>query len=198
MKKIVLLFVSVLMIFSIILQVSAQDDKSLTKKLKELKGEILSITIKTSDDQITIEDEDAEKLFKKIKMLNNDFDYEIITLADKEGERNTFKVKLEGVEKEDSNKVMVFVTSDSDFEWSGNLSNFDGEVVNENIEIEITDSKKIVTITTEENGEKSVKIYEGKEAEEFLEKYESDEMEFKVKDGKKIIIKKKSEKDKKD
>ncbi len=198
MKKIVLLFVSVLMIFSIILQVSAQDDKSLSKKLKELKGEILSITIKTSDDQITIEDEDAEKLFKKIKMLNNDFDYEIISLNDDKGKERIFKVKLDGVENGDSSKVKVFVTSDSDFEWSGNLSDFESNGISKDIKIEITDSGKIVTVTTEENGEKSVKIYEGKEAEEFLEKYESDEMEFKVKDGKKIIIKKKSEKDKKD
>jgi len=73
--------------------------------------------------------------------------------------------------------------------------------VEKTIEVKIKDGKKEITVTTIRDGNKSVKIYKGKEADEFLKNHEDDDditIDIEVKDsiGKTIIIKKEKKTDK--
>ncbi len=61
--------------------------------------------------------------------------------------------------------------------------------------MEVEDGNKKVTVTTKENGEEKTEVYEGKEAEEYLEKMDAESDEFDImkekengKKVKKIII----------
>ena len=68
--------------------------------------------------------------------------------------------------------------------------------IEKDVKIEIKDGVKKITETTTENGEKSVKVYEGEEAEKYLKENNENEkhirIKHKMKDGskhKKVIIK---------
>ena len=50
----------------------------------------------------------------------------------------------------------------------------DEEETEKNIEVEIINGKKKITVTTEKDGEKTVKVYEGEKAEEFSESEEGE------------------------
>ena len=183
-------------IFSVnIIQVSAQEE-TLNEKIKNLKGDVEQITIKTTEGELTLSDEDAEKLFKRIKMTSGNFEYEIITNDGDDHNMKIFTVKIDEDEndgEEEDKKVMVFVSGDDEFEWNS----IDGEnMMDKDIKIEINDSVKKVTVTTTKDGEKSVKVYEGEDAEKYLEEHKSEKFEIKLKgDKKKVFIKKIKEKE---
>lgn len=195
MKRYIILL-AVITIFSVnIIQVSAQEE-TLNEKIKNLKGDVEQITIKTTEGELTLSDEDAEKLFKRIKMTSGNFEYEIITNDGDDHNMKIFTVKIDEDEndgEEEDKKVMVFVSGDDEFEWNS----IDGEnMMDKDIKIEINDSVKKVTVTTTKDGEKSVKVYEGEDAEKYLEEHKSEKFEIKLKgDKKKVFIKKIKEKE---
>ena len=195
MKRYIILL-ALITIFSVnIIQVSAQEE-TLNEKIKNLKGDVEQITIKTTEGELTLSDEDAEKLFKRIKMTSGNFEYEIITNDGDDHNMKIFTVKIDEDEnegEEEDKKVMVFVSGDDEFEWNS----IDGEnMMDKDIKIEINDSVKKVTVTTTKDGEKSVKVYEGEDAEKYLEEHKSEKFEIKLKgDKKKVFIKKIKEKE---
>ena len=71
--------------------------------------------------------------------------------------------------------------------------------IQKRINVEIKDDEKIVTVTTLKDGKENIEVYEGKAAEEYLDKMKSDEKinvnidvdkDLKGKKIKKIIIEK--------
>ncbi len=185
MKRNLLFILITSLYFAAIFQINAQEESSLNKKLKSLKGDVKEITIRTSEDELTLSDEDAEKLFKRIQMTSGDFEYEFIT-SDSNDEK-IFKIKLDGIESDSSKNIMVFVSEDEDFEW-----NEKGEV-EKDINIEIIDGVKKVTIRTEKDGKETVEILHGEEADNYLEEHNGKTFEIKINDEKankrKVIIK---------
>lgn len=67
----------------------------------------------------------------------------------------------------------------------------DSAEVMKKIKVDIEDGVKKVTVTTTENGEEKVEVYEGEKADNFLKKEHGHKMIFHSKDGDKKVIKKK-------
>lgn len=151
-----------------------QDFKS---KLKNLKGEAQKITIKTSKGEFTFEGEDAKSLMKKIKM--NKIDKNVKVFMNNQGD-STKKLKEFSIEDNDSDEFEITYFDDKD-----------SKSIKKEIKIEESDSGKKIEVKTNEGGAESVKIYEGKEADEYLQKMKKDEkfkMDWKDKSNKKKMI----------
>jgi hypothetical protein len=152
-----------------------------------------TITITAGDEEITFEGEEAKKLFKKIKASYHGV--------------HSFYIKEDG---DSSSTKKIIIKSDGDetiYEFDEEHADHmvwfsdEGELENmeKNVKVEIEDGQKKVTITTKENGEEKTEVYEGAEADEYLEKMKSEhgnEMLMEIdEDGstkkiKKIIIEK--------
>jgi len=190
------------------------------EKLKNLKGDVTKITVETTEGKVELTGEDAEAIFKKIKSAsNNNFvfvhggesDKEISVSVDVEdidgdkvvvikkkvdGKETVEKYKGEEAEKfikehgGDTSNIHVIVTGDDDdFVWV--TENKKG-VIEQNVNVEVEDGVKKVTVTTIKDGNKNVEIYEGEEAEKYLEEMDEGKADvFIDKDGNKTIIKKK-------
>ena len=183
-KKLILnsTFVAAILFF---LSSTGFSQESLKEKIKNIKGDVDKITITAGGEDFTFEGKDAEKLFKKMKS------------GLKHG--NSFFIKdLSG---KDSKKIII--KSDDDLDWVDEDEDgfawytSDDNGMTKKIKVEMNDGKKKVTVTTKENGEEKTKVYEGKEADEYLEKMKAENKDFDIefKDGKtekKIIIEKES------
>lgn len=91
---------------------------------------------------------------------------------------------------EDGEKHVVVNLDDDDIHW---ISDENADEIDKKVEVEINDGVKKVTVTTTENGDKNVEVFEGEEAEEYLEKMK-EEKELKMiisDDGENKILKKK-------
>ena len=196
--KIILLTIAVLMLSSI-----SFAQKDLKDKLSKIEGHVDKITINAGGEEFTFEGEDAEKLFNKMQSSTKSSNTFIVKI-DEEGGEGTKKIiiKSGGGDEE----VFEFKTDGGDhavwFSDDDNLHSLD-----KNIKVEIEDGNKKVTITTIENGVEKTEIYEGEEAEEYLDKMKSEhghEILIEIdEDGnhkkmKKIIIEKEVTKDKND
>lgn len=174
---------------------SAQD---VNEKMKEINGEVNKITITTEKGEYTFEGEDAVQLFKKMKSSGNSFVWHS--------------------ENKDGKKKIVFFDSDNEEHhievFGGNdedviviSEDIDGEMdgMHKKVKVEIEEGNKKVTVTTKENGEEKTEVYEGDEADEYIEKmkekHDGDMDIFIEKDTdvkvkkKKIIIEKKTDKE---
>jgi len=164
--------------------------ETLKEKLKKIKGDVDKITITAGGEEFTFQGDEAEKLFKNMKSKtkhNNTF------FVSKDGDENSKKIIIK---MDDDSGIYEFNEGDdNDIVWFGDDDDLSG--TSKRIKVEMNDGKKKVTVTTKENGEEKTKVYEGKEAEEYLEKNKSDDDAFDIefKDGKfkkKIIIEKES------
>lgn len=137
-----------------------EDNKLLKIKVEvdSVDGEDTKVTVTTiedGDEKVEVyEGEDADKYLKKMK-------------KDEDG---NFTIKL-GVD----------VDSDGEHVWvhknKGKLN------IKKDVKVEIIDGKKKITVTTTENGEEKVEVFEGEEADKFLENEQGH------KKHKKVIIK---------
>jgi hypothetical protein len=222
----------VLFFFGFILIIA--QSKVTKEKLKNLKGDVVKITIETNDDEIEVTGEDAIELFDKLKSENNlmgkkmlfikkagDDDFDDINIDikidDIHGEKKVVIKKIvdgketieeydgEAAEKfieehENEEHTMKFISEDGeenitinidvddDIEW---ISEDDEINIDKKVEVEIKDDIKKVTVTTKVDGKENVKVYEGEEAEKYLEEMEHGEnIRLNVhKDGKKKMKK---------
>lgn len=157
----------------------AQGNKEMKEKLNNVKGEVNKIVVSTENGDVTFEGDEAKKLFKKMKSKTlhkniewiskdgHDFDSEsdnvMIFKSDKGGKHIIKEFK-------DSDNVMIIKTDiDKDIELiDGN------QIIQIEVEEEEENGEKTVTVTTNEDGEEKVETFKGKEADEYLEKTESD------------------------
>ena len=173
----------------------AQD---LNEKMKDIDGKVNKITITTDKDEYTFEGDDAFRLFKKMKSSGNSF---VWHSGDKDGKKNIVFLDSDNEEHHievfgDNDEDVIIISEDSEGEMDG---------MHKKVKVEIEDGNKKVTVTTKENGEEKTEVYEGDEADEYIEKmkekYHGDMEIFIEKDKnskvkkKKIIIEKKTKKE---
>ena len=199
LKSSVKIIFSALAIF--MLSTSGFAQKNIKDKLSKIEGHVDKITINAGGEEFTFEGEDAENLFKEMQSTTKS--------------SNTFFVKIDEEGGEGTNKIIIKSDGDSEeiYEFKTHAGDHDvwfshDDILHDSdkeINIEIEDGNKKVTITTTENGEEKTEIYEGEEAEEYLEKMKSEhghEMLIEIdEDGhhkkmKKIIIETKDKNDK--
>ena len=154
----------------------AQSDKTLKDKIKNIKGDINSITITTSEGDVKFEGKDVKELYEKmksrtlhkeLKFISEDGDVHhldgdnVMVFKSKDGK--TRKIKHQGK----ANKVMMSLNDEDDIDIIDGKKIIKVEVDNEN-------GEKEITVTTNEDGEEKVETYKGKEADEYLEKMEDE------------------------
>ncbi len=129
----------------------AQDEKDEFKlKVEQIKGKVEKVTVKVDGKDVVFEGEEAEKVAKGIKAFS----------------KSPHVMFLSGEEDwsdEEGGHVSMFKFDDDDFNWK------DKNDMEKKIEVRVEDGKKKVTVTTNENGEEKTKVYEGEEAEKFLQ-----------------------------
>jgi hypothetical protein len=149
-KFAVIAFLIVFGLFS--LTILAQDKKEeLSSKLELLKGKVEKITAKVDGKDVVFEGKDAEKLAKHLKMFA---DAPMVwTMTDDCDEKAGAKKKIMMFGNKGMNHVSVLKT--------------DGD--NKKVKVEVEDGKKKISVTTVKDGKEETKVYEGQEAEKFLE-----------------------------
>jgi hypothetical protein len=160
-----------LLLTAFILPAQSDSKKSIEAKLKEIKGNVNRIVIETGDGEVEFEGEEAEILFKRIK-LKSSFRHltgagklnDVFFFPDDSSDKHA-KHKIIKIGKHDE----MFFGDDSTGEIIIKLSGDDIPGAKMTINVEMEDGKKVVEVTTYKNGEKVIKKYEGQEAEEFLE-----------------------------
>jgi len=165
----------------LIMNKSTFGQSDLQDQINKIDGNVDKITITVDGKEYTFEGKDAEKLFKKLKSSTS-HSFAWHTSDDSKNEK---VIILDG----DDDDVFV-VKSGDDLDW-------DTEGINKKIKVEVENGKKTVTVTTNENGEEKTEVYEGEEADEYIDKMKSENDDFDIqidsdKDGKKtkkIIIK---------
>jgi len=145
---------------------NAQTEKSeLNKKIKNIKGEVEKITIIADGEEHTFSDDEAKKLFKKLKTFKNK-EVLVKVLEGKQGSGNVWFSDGEG-----DIDVMAFINEEHEFEFEEELE--DGQKVKKEIKVEIEDGEKKVEVITTKEGKETKEVFEGEEAEEFLKKSKS-------------------------
>lgn len=200
MKK-QLLFAAILALA--ILTSGFAQEKDLKEKLKTVEGNPESIVVKTDKGTVTFNKAEAEELMKMLKskrhakkvvVFNGDEDACCGEDGDVDFEEFSFpphKFKSLHHGGLDSN-IRIDI---SDF-----LDSFGSNRINKKVVIQNRDGNKTVTVTTKENGTEQIEMFEGKDAEKYIEEHKSDEtkdesaskgMKKKVK---KIVIEEKDQK----
>ena len=134
------------------------------------------------------EGEDGEKIKKGIEVEIENGDKKVTVTTTKNGEKTT--EVLEGEEAEEflknskhSKKYNVKIYNDEDLEWVSEgdadmmfiSKELEGEdSVKKEVKVSVEDGIKKVIVTTTKDGKEDVKIYEGEEADEYLEKMKDD------------------------
>ena len=186
MKRLILPF---LFVFLIPLFAIAQTD--LNNKLKDIKGKVDEIIIKSGGKEYKFSGEEAENLFARFKQENKLNKFQFFTNDGKVITSDSLKKKIiiknSGDEDLDDN-VLVFINENGDRDTlSTDLRKLEKKVM-----VTDNDGKKLVTVTINENGKESVEVYEGKAADEYLDKMQNDnDIDIKVnvnkdKNGKKV------------
>ena len=187
-----------LLIFLIIpFIVSAQSDTQ--KILEDIKGKVDEITIKSEGNEYTFSGDEAAKLFSTMKENKKVKSFSFITKDGKEfsGDSLSKKIIIKKSDGDMDDNILVFIDEDFDSEDA------DIHKIEKKIIVSGENAKKVVKVTTTSNGEEKTEIYEGKAADEYLEKMNSENeievnVEIKEEDGKKtkkIIIEKEVEKE---
>ena len=163
----------------------AQND--LKDQLNEIDGSVDKIIILSDGEEYIFKGADAQKLFKKMKssksksfVWNTSDDRSMkkkVVIVDTDGEQDV--IEIDG----DDDDVFI-VRTDQDFD------SIDCGMTKK-VKVEVEDGNKKVTVTTNENGEKTTEVYEGEEADEYLETMKSDNDKFHIEidednDGKKV------------
>ena len=162
----------------------AQNDPE--DQIKKIVGTVDKITITSDGKEYTFEGAEAEKLFKKMKSSksqsfvwnsSDDSTKKKVIILDADGDEDMIEV-------ESAADNVVIVKTNKDFD-----SIDDG--ITKKVKVEVEDGNKKVTVTTKENGEETSEIYEGDEADEYIEKMKSENGDINISvdentDGKKV------------
>ncbi len=186
-----------LIVFSIltlpIINPSLFAQKDIEEKLNKIDSKVDKIVITADGKEYSFEGEEAQKLFREMKegsshnlswtMQDLDEGNKKVIFINKDGKEEVIEIESEGNEN-----IIIKTNKDFDREIDG---------IQKKVKVEIEDDNKKVTVTTKENGEEKTEVYEGKEAEEYLDKMksENDDIDIMIKKNsddkkvKKIIIK---------
>ena len=179
-----ILVISLFLIFAVIPLSYSQDN--IDEKINKINGTVDKVTIIADGQEYVFEGDQAEQLFKKMKnksshsfvwkTSDDESTKKKVIILDADGENETIEI-----ESDDDN--VFILKKDKDF-------NSVSDGMTKKVKVEIENGDKKVTVTTKENGEEKTEIYEGKEADEYLEKMksENDDLDIKIEkeDGKKV------------
>lgn len=199
MKK--LLF-PVLLFTLIPLFANAQSD--VNKMLRDISGKVNEIIIKSDGKVYTFNGDEVQKLFSAMKQDKKMKHFEFFTDDGKiiKGDSLNKKIVIKKLNDDDidtDEDIRVYINDEDSDSTTEDVKQIEKKIIITN-----DDGKKIVKVTTNENGKENIEIYEGKAADEYLDKMK-DEKEIDVKvdvdkdsNGKKIkkIIIEKEEKTK--
>ena len=175
--------------------------EKLKDKIDKIEGSVEKIVITADGKDFTFLGDEAKNLFDKIKKgSSHNFVWTTSDSADRK--ENVYIIKTDGddkeieIESEGENKIIIKTDK-----------NFDNDIegIKKKVKVEVENGNKKVTVTTKENGEEKTEVYEGKEADEYIEKMKSENKDLNISidkdnDGKKvkkiIIETEKEEKDK--
>jgi len=160
--------------------------EKLNEKIKKIDGTVDKVTITSDGKEYIFEGTEAEQLFKKMKSNNSqsfvwnssdDSTKKKVIILDADRDEDMIEVES-GAEN------VVIVKIDGDFDDIE-------EGIQKKVKVEVEDGNKTVTVTTKENGEEKTEVYEGKEADEYIEKMKSENGEINISvdestDGKKV------------
>lgn len=173
-------------LFALLLAQRGISQDGLDKKINNISGKVDKIVITSDGKEHVFEGDEANQLFKKMKedsienfvwtTTNDDNNKNKIVVIKTDGETETLNI--------DTNDDAIVIQTEKDID-----SIEDG--ITKNVKVEIEDGNKKVTVTTKENGKEKTEVYEGKEADEFMEKMKSENGDIDIqinseKDGKKV------------
>lgn len=171
--------------------------------LKNITGNVDEIVIKSDGKEYKFSGDEAQKLFSSMKNKKEVKSFSFTTKDVKvfEGDSLNKKIIIKELGDEsngDSNVVIVLIDED-DFDTEDS----DIKTIEKKVLVSEENGKKVVKVTTKEDGKENTEIYEGKAADDYLEKMKSEnEIEVNVnvqeeegKKIKKIIIEKEVEKE---
>ena len=166
---------------------SSLAQEKLKDKIEKIEGSVEKIVITSDGKDYTFQGNDAKELFDKIKKKSS-HNFVWTTSDSAAGNENVYIIKTNGddkeieIESEGENKIIIKTDKDLDNDTAS---------IKKKVKIEVENGNKKVTVKTSENGKEKTKVYEGKEADEYLEKMKSKNKDFNISidkdnDGKKI------------
>lgn len=166
----------------------------LSKMKKKTKSNFVFLSENGESKEITIdvevEDTDSEKVV--IIKKNIDGKETIEEYKGEVAEKHILKMKdSHGMKfiSEDGDIHVIVKDSDEDLVW---ITEDNDNMIQKEVNVEVVDGVKKVTVTTNESGEETVKVYEGEDADKFLKEMDNGgEQVFTSKDGDKKVMKKK-------
>lgn len=186
----------VILLLSPILTIAQSDVK---KMLKDINGKVDEIVIKSEGKEFTFSGDEATELFSAMK---KDEEAKSFSFTTKDGkvfieDSLTKKIIIKNLDNDTEDDVLVFIDEDFDSDDA------DMKKIEKKVIVSDEGGKKFVKVTTNEDGKENIEIYEGKAANEYLEKMKSEKeievnVDIKEEDGKKvkkIIIEKEVEKE---
>jgi hypothetical protein len=172
---------------------NAQDNTN--KILTEIKGKVDEIIIKSEGKEYKFSGEEAEKLFTNMKQNKEIKHFEFYTDDGKviTSDSTIKKIIIKNLNEDDDNDILVYINEDNSDSVKSGMKKIEKKVI-----VSDDNGKKVVKVTTNENGKENLEVYEGKAADEYLKKVNEKEINIKVnvdKDStdnkvKKIIIEK--------
>ena len=188
-KILILGFITTLLIIP-----SNPAQEKLKDKISKIEEPVEKIVITSNGKDYTFQDEEAKELFNKIKKKPS-HNFSWTTSDSTNGKEKVYIIKTDDddneieIETEGENKIIIKSEKDLD-----DLDNIEG--IRKKVKVEVEDGNKKVTVTTKENGEEKTEVYEGKKADEYLDKMKSENKDFDIsidkdnngKKVKKIII----------
>lgn len=171
--------------------------------LKNITGNVDEIVIKSDGKEYKFSGDEAQKLFSSMKNKKEVKSFSFTTKDGKvfEGDSLNKKIIIKelGDESNDDSNVVIVLIDEDDFDTEDS----DIKTIEKKVLVSEENGKKVVKVTTKEDGKENTEIYEGKAADDYLEKMKSEnEIEVNVnvqeEDGKKIkkiIIEKEVEKE---
>lgn len=181
-----------LIVFSILLlsPLLAFAQSDVNKMLKDIEGRVDEIVIKSDGKEYKFSGDEAEKLFSAMKNEKEIKSFSFITKDGQiiEGDSSVKRIIITDLNQDkdhSDSKVLVFIDEDFDSE------DIDVSKIEKKVFVTKEGDKKVVKVTTTEDGVENVEVYEGKAADEYLEKMKSDKeievnVDVKEEDGKKV------------
>jgi len=150
--------------------------EKLKDKINKIDGSVDKIVITADGQDFSFEGNEAQELFNKIKK-NTSHNFTWTTSDSDSGKEKVIIVNSDGddkvieIESAGGNNIINKTDKDIDDDING---------IKKKVKIEVENGNKKVTVTTTENGEKKTEVYEGKEADEYIEKMKSENDDFDI------------------
>ncbi len=152
-------------------------EKDLKEKLKQVEGNPESIVVKTDKGTVTFDKAEAEELMKMLKSKKHA--KKVVVLEGDENECCGDDVEIDFDEFSFPPHKFKFLhdgelDSNLRIDLSDIMDSFGPNRIKKKIVIENRDGNKTVTVTTREHGTEQIEMFEGKDAEKYIEEHKNE------------------------